>query len=273
MSLSNLLETPIFTIGSTETTVGRALVVVAVILATLWLALLARRLTIRHFERYDAGDPVAVKSTASLIATIVVVIGFDIALHILGIRLTALFAAGGVLAFGAGFAAKDIIQNFLSGVILRLDQTIRPGDVIEVHGRWLQIDRLGFRTTVGTTSKGEEVMVPNATVAQSIVTSLTRQNSLYRLETRIGVPYSADLAQVRRTMEETVANLEWRSDQAEPKVYLAELARASVDFDILVWIDDVASAGQRRSDLNEALWRNLKKAEIEITSRSTTSGV
>jgi len=264
MSLGNLLETPIFTIGSTETTVGRALVVVGVLLVTILIARLARRLTIRHFKRHDAGDPVAVKSTASLIGLIVVVIGIEIALHILGIRLTALFAAGGALAFGAGFAAKDMIQNFLSGVLLRLDQTIRPGDVIEVHGRWLQIDRLGVRTTVGTTSKGEEVMVPNTMVAQSIVTSLTRQNRLYRVETRIGVPYSSDLAQVRRTLEETVTNLEWRSDQEDSKVYLAEFAGKTVEFEINVWVDDVASAGERRSDLNEALWQSLQKAGIEI---------
>jgi small-conductance mechanosensitive channel len=69
----------------------------------------------------------------------------------------------------------------------------------------------------------------------------------------------------RRTLEETVANLEWRSDQEDSRVYLAEFAGKTVDFEINVWVDDVATAGQRRSDLNEAIWGNLKKAGIEVT--------
>lgn len=161
---------------------------------------------------------------------------------------------------------QSIVENFLSGVILRLDQTIRPGDVVEVHDRWLKIDRLGVRNTFGTTAKGEEVMVPNATAAQSTITSLTREDRLYRVGTQIGVACSADLVQVRRTLEGAVAGLEWRSSQSESKVFLEEFTRFSVNYAVLVWIDDLDTARQRHSDLNEALWSSLKEAGIEIPS-------
>lgn len=163
---------------------GRALVVVAVMLVTIWLAWLVRRLTIGHFDRHGVKDEVAVKSAATLIAIVVLFIGLEVALHLVGLRLTTLFAAGCVFAFAAGFAVKDIIENFLSGVILRVDQTIRPGDVVEVHDRWLRIEKLGVRITSGVTSKGEEIMIPNAIVTQSTVTSLTRQDRLYRALSR-----------------------------------------------------------------------------------------
>ena len=264
--LRGFLATPLFSVGSTETTLGRALLVGVVVLGTLLVARLVRRLTIRHFERHDAGDEVAVHSAASLVATVVLFIGLEVCFHILGIRLTTLFAAGGLLAVGLGLATKDVIENFISGVILRVDRTIRPGDVVEVHDRWLQIERLGVRSTSGTTGKGEEVMIPNATVAQSTITSLTRRDRLYRVETSLMVPYSADLEQVRRTLEDTVASLEWRSRKEEPTVYLAEFAQFNVAYDILVWIDEVKAARQRHSDLNEALWRSLKKAGIEVVS-------
>ena len=109
-------------------------------------------------------------------------------------------------------------------------------------------------------------MIPNATVAQSTITSLTRQNRLFRVETNITIPYSADLANVRSTLEKIVASLEWRSGHREPTVFLSEFTRWNVTFEVLVWIDDVTAAGLRKSDLNEALWRGLEKAGIELVA-------
>jgi len=170
------------------------------------------------------------------------------------------------MALGIGLAAKNVVANFISGVILRLDRTIRPGDVVEVHDRWMRIEKLGVRMTSGITHRGEAIMIPNATVAQSTITSLTRQDRLFRVETTIVIPYSADLAKVRSTLEQIVASLEWRSSQREPTVFLSEFTRFNVIFEVLVWIDDVTSAGPRKSDLNEALWRGLEEAGIELVA-------
>ncbi|MGB5552031.1 MAG: mechanosensitive ion channel domain-containing protein [Thermoanaerobaculia bacterium] len=243
---------------------GKALLLFGIVVATLVVASWVRRLTLRHFEGHDQSDEVAVQSTAKLLAAIPVFVGLDVILHILGVQLASLFAAGGLLALGAGLAAKDIVANFLSGVILRVDRTIRPGDVVEVHDRWMRIEKLGLRMTSAITARGEEIMIPNATVAQSTITSLTRQNSLYRVETSIIIPYSADLANVRSTVEKTVASLEWRSSHRGPTVFLSEFTRFNVIYEVLVWIDDVEKAGHRKSDLNEALWQGLEKAGIEL---------
>ena len=186
--MNETLAKPLFSIGATDITLGESLLLVGVVLATLLVARWVRRLTVRHFEPCDPGDEVAVKSTAKLIAAVIVFIGLDLICHILGIRLTSLFAAGGLLALGAGLAAKDMVANFLSGVVLRVDRTIRPGDIVEVHDQWLRIEKLGVRMTSGVTAKGEEIMIPNATVTQSTITSLTRQDRLYRVETSLNIP-------------------------------------------------------------------------------------
>ena len=262
--MDDFLAKHFFALGSTEITMGKALLLFGTVVATLVVALWVRRLTLRHFERHDQGDEVAVKSTANLLAAIPVFVGLDVILHILGVQLASLFAAGGVMALGIGLAAKNVVANFISGVILRVDQTIRPGDVVEVHDGWMRIEKLGLRMTSGITARGEEIMIPNATVAQSTITSLTRQDRLFRVETNITIPYSADLANVRSTLEKTVASLDWRSSQREPTVFLSEFTRWNVIFEVLVWIDDVEKAGYRKSDLNEALWQGLDKAGIEL---------
>jgi len=232
--MNETLSKPLFSLGAAEITLGKTLLLVGIVLTTIIVARWVRRLTIRHFERHDQGNEIAVKSTANLIASVIVYIGLDLSCHVLGIRLTSLFAAGGLLALGAGLAAKDIVANFLSGVILRLDRTIKPGDVVEVTGGWMRIEKLGLRMTTGITFKGEEIMIPNATVAQSKVTSLTRQDRLYQIESSLNVPYSADLAKVRETLEDTLANLDWRARGRDPAVLLAEFTRFNVIYKIRV---------------------------------------
>ena len=159
---------------------------------------------------------------------IVWIIGLEIALHLLGIQLTTLFAAGGFFAIGAGFAAKNIFENFLSGAILRLERTIKPGDVVIQNDRWLVIESIGMRTTKARTYDGEEVLVPNSKVAQATVENLTRSDRLYRLEVRVGVGYEFDQEMVRTALEKTVDELEWRSTAENPSVYMDALGDSRV---------------------------------------------
>jgi small-conductance mechanosensitive channel len=86
------------------------------------------------------------------------------------------------VALGAGFAVTNIVENLLSGGIPRVEKPIRPGHVIMVHDKWLFIKRIGMRTTAALTYDGEEVLIPNSTVAQSVVTNLMRENRLLRIQ-------------------------------------------------------------------------------------------
>jgi len=260
----SLLQTTLFSIGSTETTAGRALVALAVLLAALGAAHLTRRLFSRHFERRGERDSLAVQTLARVAGLVVFLIGLEVALHLIGVHLTALFAAGGLFALAAGFAVKDLTQSVLSGVILHLEQTIRPGDVVTIDDRWVRIDRLGARTTTGTTFDGQEILIPNSTVAQSVVTNLTRHDRRVRIDCRVGVAYASNLDHVRRTLESTAEGLEWRSRASDPGVYLRDFGDSSVDYMVAVWIEDAGNALRRKSDLLEAVWRGLKEAQIEI---------
>jgi small-conductance mechanosensitive channel len=264
--LAALLQTPLFTIGSTETTVGRVLVVAAIALLTLWVAHVARRLAVRHFERRGMPDEGEVRWVSKVMGFGVLLIGLEIALHILGIRLTTLFAAGGVFALGAGFAVKGVIENFLSGVVLHVEHAVKTGDVIVVKDHRVQVEKVGVRNTVARTLNGEEVLIPNSTVAQSMVTNLTRDDRLGRIECSVSVPPSSDVEAARNALESAVAGIEWKSQGREAAVYVDELGTLDISFVVEVWVDDVTESARRRSDLNEALWRGLKKAGIGVTS-------
>ena len=264
MDFQKVLSDPLFSVGSTKVSVGQALAVVATLIITFLLARAARQLTIRHFERHDVKDQVSIRTSSNAIAIIVLAIGVEIALTILGIHLTSLFAAGGIFALGAGFAAKDIVQNFLSGIALRLDRTISPGDMVQLEDQWLEIEIIGVRTTVGRTVDDEQILIPNSALAQSTVKNLTREDELVMIRTTILVDLTSDAELVERVLREAVESLDWVSSKADPAVILSEFTRYSIDFVVWVWIEDPSIAFHSRSKLNMALWSALNKAGVTL---------
>jgi small-conductance mechanosensitive channel len=263
-ALNKILSWPLFSVGDTETTLGSLLAVLAVIAATLMLASIARKSVENLVERLHHENASTSRIYGVITQLIIWVIGFEIALHLVGIRLTTLFAATGFFAVAAGFAAKNIVENIFSGSILRLESIIRPGDLIEFDGRSLIVKQVGLRIMTARTDDGEQVLVPNSLVAQSVVQNLTRGDRLIRIQIQVGVAYESDLAVVRKTLEETVDNIPWRSTANSPEVYLREFGDSSVNYVIDVWLDDATESDRRRSDLHELIWQALKEKDITI---------
>ena len=133
VSAVSMLAMPLFSIGNVQTTLGSLLVVIAVIFLTLLLGRLARNALQKVLQRVDEQGSDAARGYGLVAQIIVWVVGFELALHLLGIHLTALFAASGLFALGAGFAIKNIVENFLSGGIIRLEKTFQVDDLIVVN--------------------------------------------------------------------------------------------------------------------------------------------
>ena len=90
------------------------------------------------------------------------------ALQIIGIDLSTLFAAGAVFAVGIGFAMQNVAQNFVSGVILMVERSIKPGDVLSIGEEVVKVEKMGIRSTIVRTRDEEEVIVPNSILAQGV---------------------------------------------------------------------------------------------------------
>lgn len=264
-TLTTLINQPLFSIGDTQTTLGSLFLVIVVVVITFVMAGWAGKVVRSLGDRRQGQGT----SRVYLIAGQVIVwaIGLEIVLQIIGVQLTTLFAAGGGLAIGAGFAAKNVVENFISGSILRAEKIIRPDDLIIANDEWLTVHKIGPRTVHASTFDGAEVVIPNTVIAQSTIQNLTRKNLLYRISLKVGVAYESDLALVRKTLEETVDQLEWRSKGSDPMVWLSEFGDSSVVYTVKLWIDDANNSAGKRSDLHEAIWWALKDADITIAYR------
>ena len=242
-------------------TIATLAIFVLVLLATLWIARLLQRLFMRAFTARGQQDEGSIAASARLIRYGVWVTGLAVAVHSLGINLTALFAAGAVFAVAIGFAMQNIAQNFVSGVIVLAERAIKPGDVLEVDGRMVQVRDMGIRATIARTLDDEDIIIPNSQLVTTSVKNYTLRDSLYRLRAKVGVTYSSDMAQVRQVLEAAAARLDWRSREQPPRILLFDFGDSAVIWEVSVWMDNPWQVNRRRSEVHEAIWWALKEAE------------
>jgi small-conductance mechanosensitive channel len=262
--IQQVLNLQLIEVGGTPVTLATALTALLIVLASFWLSRLIRRGFKRMLVRRDLADEQAADTALSLLHYFILVIGFAIALQTIGIELGTLFAAGAVFAVGLGFAMQNIAQNFVAGVILLAERSIRIGDVLEVEGTIVKVEQSGIRATIVRSRDGEELIVPNSTLVQSTVKNFTLRDSSYRLQSRVGVAYRSDLTLVRTTLVRVLDEIPWKLSEPNPQVFLQEFGSSAIIYDVAVWMDNPWFARRRLSDLNEALWLGLKEAGVVI---------
>jgi small-conductance mechanosensitive channel len=261
---SGLLDVQLFSLAGTPITVATLILFVLIVVVTFLVSHLLQRGLTRAARLRKVGDEGTVAVLKRLMHYLLLAVGLAIALDTIGVNLAALFAAGAFFAIGLGFAMQNIMQNFVSGLILLMERTIKPGDVLQVEGQFVKVQRMGIRSTIARTLDEEEIIVPNSTIVQSTVTNYTLRDSLYRLRTTVGVIYGSDMTLVRRTLERVAEDIPWRTKALDPVVLLVQFGGSSVDFEVSVWMDDPWRVRRARSELNEAVWWGLKEAGITI---------
>jgi len=259
-----ILDRVLFHVRDTPVTVASVVLAAVVVAGTWLLSRLARRAVQRGLRYRGITDSGTIAAGTRLAHYTVVLLGVLIAFRALGLDLSTLFAAGAVFAIGLGFAVQNLAQNFVAGVILLLERSIKSGDVLEIEGQVVRVQRLGFRTTVARTLDDEEIIVPNATIVQSSVKSFTLGDSVYRLRSYVGVAYDSDMNRVKRVLEDTARSAAISPVEREPLVLLKEFGDSAVVWEVSIWVNDPWRARRLKAALLEAIWFAFKANGITI---------
>jgi len=236
----------------------------AILLAAFWVSRMLKRFIDRRFSQDSHNDEATIRTYKNIARLIVMVPGILIAVHVLGINLSSFFTTSGLFAVALAFAMKNISENYISGMMLRLERTIKPGDVLETEGAMVRVKSIGFRATIARTKDERDLVIPNSQLVQNRVANYTYRDSVCRVETTVGVAYSSDLKKVQEVLESVCGQFDWTSSQHKPTVILSDFGASAVNFKIRVWIENPWDAGKRRALLNEAIWWGLKEAGIVI---------
>ncbi len=250
-------------IGGHQLTLATLLTTIAIIVLSYLLSQLVQRGIVRTLGPDNGSVHVATR----LSHYVIVVVGFSVALQTAGIDLRGLFAAGALFAVGIGFAMQNVAQNFVSGVILLVEHSIRPGDVLEIEGKQVRVVEMGIRSTRVRSRDDEVLIVPNSTLVQSTVRSYTLLDTLCRVRVNVGVAYSSDMRKVRTTLEAAARDLGVRSQAKAPLVLLDSFGESSVNWEVSIWIEDPWTLRPTGSVLREAIWDALKRENIGIPYR------
>jgi small-conductance mechanosensitive channel len=188
-----------------------------------------------------------------------------IAIRSVGIDLTALAVFGGAIGLGIGFGLQKVISNLISGVILLLDKSIKPGDVIAVGQTYGWVSALGGRYVSIVTRDGIEHLIPNETMITQAVENWTHSDNHTRLKVPIGVHYQSDVRKAIEICVESAKETDRVLSKPAPKCLLIGFGDSAVDLELRFWIED-AQRGVRnvKSDVLLKIWDKFHEHGIEI---------
>jgi small-conductance mechanosensitive channel len=262
--VTDFLERPILTTGSTTIT---SLSVLAAI-GALFLVVTLSNLTQHHLGNQVLPrlgiDFTLAEALATVARYVLVVLGVFWALELLGFRLSSLAFGLGALGVGIGMGLQGVVNNFVSGLILMFERSIKRGDVLTVAGTDGRVQRIGLRASVIRSREGEDLIMPNSIFTDNTITNYSFGDDLKLVDVHVGVSYNADPHEVRDILLEVAATAEKVIDHPAPLVRFREFGASSLDFELRVWIRDPWAVPAVRSDLLFAIWYALKARSIEI---------
>ncbi|QPH53626.1 mechanosensitive ion channel family protein [Pontivivens ytuae] len=226
-----------------------------------WLSGEARVRLMRNEELSPSMRVLSEKLITVLLYGLALVIG----LQFIGFDLTTLTVLSGAIGLGLGFGLQKVVSNLVSGVILLLDKSIKPGDVISLGDTFGWISGLGARYVSVVTRDGREYLIPNEDLITNQVVNWSHSSKLVRLDIFFGVSYDSDPHAVRKIAVEAANSVS--RVQAEPKAvcHIVGFGDSSIDFILRFWIDDPSGGLTNiRGNVYLALWDALKANEVEI---------
>jgi small-conductance mechanosensitive channel len=187
------------------------------------------------------------------------------AIDAVGIDLTGLAVLGGLLGVGVGFGLQKIVSNLISGVILLLDKSIKPGDIISVSGTYGWVTALGGRYVSVVTRDGVEHLIPNETLISSSVENWTHTQRRTRLKLDVGVHHESDVRSVIALCEEAARAVERVLPDPAPKCLFIEFGESSLKLQLRFWIGDAQNGVQNvKSDVLIEIWQRFKQHGVRV---------
>jgi potassium efflux system protein len=200
----------------------------------------------------------------------IIIISFLIALKIVGLDLSSFAMIAGALSVGIGFGLQNIVSNFVSGIIMMFEKTIKVGDYIEIDAntRGVIVD-ISMRSTVIRTNDNIDLIIPNQSFVVNQVINWTLGDNKVRFRVPFGVAYGTDIEEVEKVILNALknSNLPYlKGKEYEPLVIFEEMADSSLNFELFVWVKDIYARRPRRTknEFLRVIYKALNEANITI---------
>lgn len=268
--VASLADVTLFEIGGTPVTGGDILRVI-VILTFAFLLSRGIRHAIRRFGDSDSsGTQASLYTVGRLSHYTIIVFGLFIALSSIGLDFGSVALVAGALSVGIGFGLQSIVNNFVSGLIILFEHSLRVGDYIELdNGLTGTVKSINVRSTLINTNDNIDIVVPNSEFVTTRLTNWTLGERILRVRIPFGVAYGSDKELVKKAALEAAAEVQYtltHMKNRQPDVWLVDLGDSSLNFLLLVWVNRQGAKRptRTRSAYLWALETKLTEHGIEI---------
>lgn len=255
-------------IGSSRISLLAAIKLVALVALLLMLAFWLSGFIERRIRTSTRMTPSSQVAFGKFSKVFLITLAFLLAIDAVGIDLTTLTVFGGALGVGIGFGLQRITSNFISGFILVLDRSIKPGDVISVgsnDGKFGWVQELRARYVVVRDRDGVERLIPNENLITSEVVNWSYSDTNTRVRLPVQISYADDPEQAMALLLEAAKASDRVLAVPEPAARMLEFADSGIQLELRIWISDPENGiGNVRTDINLAIWKLFKEAGITI---------
>lgn len=241
--------------------------IILLVIVGAWLATKAIKSIVARATRLDDTQRLL---TEKIITILVWAGAFFMGIDLLGIDLTALAVFSGAFGLAIGFGLQKTFGNLIAGIILLMDKSIKPGDVIAVADQagattFGQIRKIGIRAVSITTRDQKEYLIPNENLMINQVENWSYSSKNVRMQIPVGVSYNCDIKLAEKLMLQAAADCKRVLKSPPPTCWLDGYGDSSVDFKIQCWISDPeAGVGNIKSEVLKRLWDLFQESGIEI---------
>ncbi len=257
----------LFTIQDIDLTLGSVGLALMLLVGASRLARYLTRLAVKRILIPFVHDQQAIATYTKLIFVAHFLVLFLISLSIAGIPLSVFTVVGGALAIGVGFGSQNIVNNFISGVILMVEKPLKVGDVVGLDSIQGTVLEIGTRATRIRTMENKIWIVPNSRLLENPIINWKTGSSLVRTEVIVGVAYGSDVERVRTLALKVLQDMPFIEATPAARVIFDDFGDSALIFKLFFWadLDKVDSLMECRSQIRFAVDRVFREAQIEIS--------
>jgi len=258
--MKNALDYQIVQIGGYALHVSNILGLCIIVVCS-WIILRVLSRGIRKNKKIDEGAKYSIKQLARYS---VIVITLLLGITALGFDLSVLFVGSAALLVGIGFGLQHLFNDFISGIIILFDGTVKVNDVIEVDGIVCRVSEIKLRTTTVMTREDKFIILPNSSITQGNVVNWTYSKQTSRFEIVVNLAYTEDIPEVMKMFKEVALQHKAVSRTPEPSIRITRFGEYSVEITIMFWCAEVFRVENIKSEIRVSIFNTLIEHKIKF---------
>ncbi len=260
MNFQEILNYSIIKIGAFDFRVSSILGIILLII----LAIIALYLTKRAIYRTKKIEDGKKYSLYSLFKYIIITFTVTNGLQVVGLDISVILAGSAALLVGLGIGLQTLFKDFVSGIILLIDASIKVGDVIVVNDLVCQIKEIKLRTTTAITRDDKYIILPNSMLTSSQIQNWTHLSDISRFEVAATIDYQANIRQIETTVLELISKNPSVSPSPKPFIRFTEFGESTISFVAFFWTRDLFNVENISSDIRFSIFEHFNKHKMSI---------